>query len=70
MFLNLLLLLDFDFDTYQWSVIFDRIIGYIRSGNDFRYVLRKYNYDKSGRGKIPNIFNTMELSTSLCSSWP
>ena len=50
MFLNLLLLLlDFVFDTFQLSVIFDRIIGYIRLGGDFRYVIRKYYYDKSAR---------------------
>ena len=55
MFLNLLLLLIFDFDTYQLSVIFDRILGYIRSGGDFRYVVRKYYYDKSGRGKTLEI---------------
>ena len=69
MFLNLLLLLlDFVFDTFDLSAIFDRITGYIRLCGNFRCVISKYYYDKSGRGKIPDIFKTMDLNTSLCSS--
>ena len=32
-------------------------------------MVRKYYYDKSGRGKFPEIFKTMDLNTSLSSSW-
>ena len=46
------------------------ITGYIRLHSDFRFVVSKYYYGKSGRGKIPDIFNTMGLNTGYCSSWP
>ena len=68
MFLNLLLLLDFVFDTFDLSVIFDRITGYIRFCGDFRFAVSKYYYDKSSRGQILDIFKTVDLNRSLCSS--
>ena len=69
MFLHLLLLLGHIYDTFDLSVIFEMIIGYIRLGGDFQYMVRKYYYDKSSRGEIPEIFKTIDLDTLLCSSW-
>ena len=46
------------------------ITGYIRLHGDFRFVVLKYYYGKSGRGKIPDIFDTMDLNTEHCPSWP
>ena len=58
----LLLLLDVVFDTFELNVIFDMITSYIRLHGDFRFVVSKYYYGKSGSGKIPDIFNTMDLN--------
>ena len=46
------------------------ITGYIRLHGDFRFVVSKYYYGKSGRGKFPDIFNAIYLNTEHCSSWP
>ena len=46
------------------------ITGYIRLYGDFRFVVSKYYYGKSGRGKFPDIFDTMDLNTEHYSSWP
>ena len=58
------------FDTFELNIIFDMITGYIRLYGEFRFVVLKYYYGKSGRGKIPDIFDTMDLNTEYCSSWP
>ena len=58
----LLLLLDVVFDTFELNVIFDMITSYIRLHGDFRFVVSKYYYGKSSSGKIPDIFNTMDLN--------
>ena len=46
------------------------IAGYIRLHGDFRFVVLKYYYGTFGRGKLPDIFDTMDLNTEHCSSWP
>ena len=46
------------------------ITSYIRINGGFRFVFLKYYYGKSGREKIPDIFDTMDLNTEHCSSWP
>ena len=46
------------------------ITDYSRLHGDFRCVVSKYYYGKSGRGKIPDIFNTIDLNIKHCSSWP
>ena len=46
------------------------ITGYIILHGDFRFVVLKYYYGKSDRGKIPDIFDTMDLNTEHCPSWP
>ena len=68
-FLNLLFL-DVIFDTFELNVIFDMITGYIRLHGVFRFVISKYYHGKFGHGKITDIFNTMDLNTEHCSSWP
>ena len=40
------------FDTFELNVIFDMITGYIRLHGDFRFVVLKYYYGKSGRGEF------------------
>ena len=58
------------FDTFELNDIFDMITSDIRLHGDFRFVVLKYYYGKSGRGKISDIFDTMDLNTEHCSSWP
>ena len=65
----ILLFLDIVFDTFELNIIFDVITSYTRLHGDFQFVVSKYYYGKSGRGKIPNIFNIMDLNTEHCSSW-
>ena len=69
-FLFIFVFLDVVFDTFEVNIIFDMITGYIRLHGDFRVVISKHYYGTSGRGKFPDIFNTMDLNTEHCSSWP
>ena len=69
-FIFVLLFIDIVFDTFELNVIFDILTGYIRLLCDFWLVVSKYYYGKSGRGKILDIFNTMDFNTEHCSSWP